>query len=136
MCGGSGGSGSGGRSGGSSGAGTDGDAGQPGEVVRQANQMLENMRSGKLSQKDAEAAADALLTASMKSRNPDEIKSINKKYAAMMDAIDTYKSEKGTFKPLKEKTNAEMYKERYGRRDKKLSEKLFGKDPNKVYRNY
>jgi hypothetical protein len=90
--GGSGGSGSGGRSGG--GGSTNGDAGQPGELVRQANQMLENLRSGKLSQRDAEAAADALLTASMKSKNPDEIRAIGKKYSAAMDAIDAYKSGK------------------------------------------
>lgn len=113
----SGGGGSGGRSGGG-GGGTNGDAGQPGEVVRQANQMLENMRSGKLSQKDAEAAADALLTASMKSRNPDETRAINKRFSAMMDAIDTYKAERGTLKPLVEKTAGQVAYERYQYRRK------------------
>jgi predicted thioredoxin/glutaredoxin len=128
MCGGSGGGGNGGRKGGG-GAGTNGDAGQPGEVVRQANQMLENMRSGKLSQRDAEAAADAMLTASMKSRNFDETRALNKKYTAMMDAIDTYKAERGTLKTIKEKTNQEIYKERYGKRDRDLAKKIFGNKP-------
>ena len=109
MSGGSGGSGSGGRS---------GDAGQPGEAVRAANQMLENMRSGKLSQRDAEAAADAMLTASMKSRNFDETRALNKKYTAMMDAIDTYKAERGTFKPPVEKTSGQVAYERYQARRK------------------
>ena len=69
-----------------------GDAGQPGEVVRAANQMLENLRSGKLSLKDAETAADGLLTASMKARTGDEVRAYGKKYKAAMDAIDAYKS--------------------------------------------
>lgn len=116
MSGGSGGSGSGGRSGG--GGSTNGDAGQPGEVVRAANQMLENLRSGKLSQRDAEAAADALLTASMKSRNFDETRALNKKYAAAMDAIDAFKAERGTFKPRVEKTSGQVAYERYQARRK------------------
>lgn len=103
MGGNSGGGGNGGRSGG-------GGGGSPEEA---GAQMLNNLRSGKLSQKDAEFAADALLTASMKSRNNDEIRAINKKYAAAMDAIDAYKSERGTFKPPVEKTSGQVAYERY-----------------------
>jgi hypothetical protein len=103
----SGGGGNGGRTGG--GGGSPADPGQ---------QMLDNLRSGKLSQKDAEAAADGLLTASMKSRNFDETRAINKKYAAAMDAIDAYKAERGTFKPIVEKTSGQVAYERYQNRRK------------------
>lgn len=105
MCGGSGGgggSGSGGRSGG-------GDAGA---------QMLDNLRSGKLSLADAEFAAESLLTASMKSRNFEETRAINKKYAAAMDAIDAYKAERGTLKQTVEKTSGQVAYERYQNRRK------------------
>lgn len=125
MCGGSGGS---GRKSGGGGGSTNGDAGQPGEVYRAA-QMLDNLRSGKLSLKDAEFAADALLTASMKSRNFDETRKLNKKYTAAMDAIDAYKAERGTLRPTREKTNQEIYKERYGKRDRGLAKKIFGNRP-------
>jgi hypothetical protein len=93
------------------------DSQQPGEVFRAAekanleaskNQLLDNLRSGKLSQKDAETAANGLLTASMKSRNPEEIRAINKKYAAAMDAIDAYKSERGTLPKSVEKSNYQV----------------------------
>jgi len=107
MSGGSGGSGSGGRSGG--GGGSPEDAGA---------QMLDNLRSGKLSQADAEFAAESLLTASMKSRNFEETRAINKKYAAAMDAIDAYKMERGTFKPAVEKTSGQVAYERYQNRRK------------------
>lgn len=117
---GSGGGGRPGRSGGGGGGGSPADAGA---------QMLENLRSGKLSEKDAQFMADSLLTASMKSRNFEETRAINKKYAAAMDAIEKYQAEKGTFKPLKEKTNAELYQERYGKRDKLLAKRIFGNKP-------
>lgn len=77
------GSGGGGRLGRSGGGGSPADAG---------NQLLENLRSGKLSLKDAEFAADALLTASMKGKNGDEVRAYAKKFKAAMDAIDAYKS--------------------------------------------
>lgn len=141
MCGGSGG---GGGSGGD--MSKNGDAGQPGEVFRASQIMLDNLRSGKLSQKDAEAAADALLTASMKSRNFEETRAINKKYAAAMDAIDAYKAERGTMKPAAEKSNYQIRLEQ-SRRDQYESAKavkefrkkvptIFGSTPEKTYKNY
>ena len=75
--------------------------------------LLKNLRSGKLSQADAEAAADALLTASMKSKTPEEGRMYGKKYAAAMDAIDAYKAERGAFKPPVEKTAGQVAYERY-----------------------
>ena len=139
------GGGGGGRPVGSGGTGSKADSQQPGEVFRAAeqanleaskNQLLENLRSGKLSQKDAETAADGLLTASMKSRNFEETRAINKKYAAAMDAIDAYKSERGTLSKPVEKTNYQVRMEANKKGIQDAAKAMFSKNPNKVYRNY
>ena len=100
----------GGNSGGGGRSGRSGGGGSPAEA---GDQMLENLRSGKLSQKDAEFVAESLLTASMKSRDREFIKANNKKYAAAMNAIDAYKAERGTLKPPAEKSNFEVAMGRY-----------------------
>lgn len=107
-----------------------------GSPAEAGKQMLENLRSGKLSQKDAEFVADQLLTTSMKSRNAEETRAINKKYAAAMDAIDAFKAERGTLKPPVEKTNYQVRREANAKAINAAAKAMFGKNPNKVYKNY
>lgn len=95
-----GGSGGGGRSG----RGGGGDAGQPGEVVRSSNQLLENLRSGKVSSEEATALERSLYRQSrdafFKEKNYEKSRALEQKYNAVKAANDQYKGEQAAKKPI------------------------------------